>query len=331
MTLRLGLIAASRIAEGAVVRPAIGVDGVEVVAVAARSEERAREAAHLWNLPQSFGSYEALLASDEIDAVYIATPAALHREWSMAAIEAGKHVMCEKPFAANAEDARAIAAVADASEVVVMEAFHWRYHPLVQQMRLILDSGVLGDIEHVDAFFEIHHSVVPPGDIRWILELGGGAMMDIGCYPVSWVRWVLGTQPTVVSAEAECPVPEVDGRLDAELAWPSGVSGSLRSSMISSDPGEISTLRVMGSKGEMLVGNLLAPQNGSSLVVDSPGGRSEYPVDRSTTYHYQLEAFRDAVEHGAAFPTTANDAVLTMEVIDNCYLAAGLDPRPTHL
>ena len=155
MTIRLGLVAASRIAVKAVIEPLAEVDGVELAAVGARDLSRAREAADRWGAPHAYGSYAELVESAEVDAVYIGTPAALHREWAIAAIEAGKHVLCEKPFAANADDARLVADAARAGDVVVMEAFHWRYHPYARQIRDVIESGVLGRIDRIDAAFDI--------------------------------------------------------------------------------------------------------------------------------------------------------------------------------
>ena len=329
MTIRLGLIAASRIAKGAIIDPLPDVDGVELVAVAARDHERARAAADEWGAPLAFGSYEELVASDDIDAVYIGTPASLHREWAIAAIDAGKHVLCEKPLAANADDARAIADADERGGVVVMEAFHWRYHPFLERIRAVLDGGELGRIDRFDAAFDIPDGRIGRDDIRWDLALGGGATMDLGCYSIQFVRWAAGADPDVVSAEAVCPVDEIDGSLAAELRWPSGITGSIQSSMIA--PGEQveAWLRVTGERGRMIVTNPLAPQHGATLVVDT-GSRIRYEVaDTSTTYFHQLVAFRDAIVHGTSFPTTTADGVRNMEIIDACYRAAGLQPRPT--
>jgi predicted dehydrogenase len=337
VTVRLGLLAAARITDDAVVAAAPAVDGVDIVAVAARSHDRAAAAASRWGIGAAFGSYEAMLESDEVDAVYVATPAALHRAWTLAALEAGKHVLVEKPLAANADDARTIQAAAEASDRVVMVAFHWRYHPLVSQMDAILESGVLGAVQRVDAVFEVAASLILPTDIRWELALGGGATMDIGCYPAAWVRHVTDGEPEVVSAEAQCPVPGVDGALTAELAWPGGVTGSIRGSMLGGEPseldsfpGHVARLVVRGSAGTMEVSNPLAPQHGASLVVTTASGTTEHPVVTDTTYSHQLAAFRDAVVDGAPFPTTVADGVATMELIDACYLAAGMEPRPTY-
>jgi predicted dehydrogenase len=329
--IRLGLIAASRIAKPAVVDPARDVDGVEITAIAARDPERARSTAAAWGIPTVFDSYEALLESPDVDAVYIGTPASLHRQPAIAAIAAGKHVLCEKPFAANADDARLIADAARLSpDVVVMEAFHWRYHPYAQQIRDVLESGVLGPLQHVDAVFDIPDGNISRDDIRWSLPLGGGATMDLGCYSIQWARFAAGGDPDVVSAQAECPVEGVDGSLVAELRWPSGVTGRVGSSMIAPGGRVDVHLRVIGERGEMLATNPLAPQNGGALLtVDTDAGKITHEVDPSATYFHQLVAFREAIERGAAFPTTADDGVRNMEIIDACYRAAGLEPRPS--
>jgi predicted dehydrogenase len=335
MSLRLGLISASRIAVPAVLEPVGEVDGVEVTAVAAREIERARAFAARCGAEHVFGSYAELIDSDTIDAVYIGTPASHHRQWAVAAIEAGKHVLCEKPFAANADDARLIADAARGSDVVVMEAFHWRYHPFAGQIKNVLDSGVLGEIERVEGVFDIPDGHIRRDDIRWQLDIGGGSTMDLGCYSIQWVRFAAGPDPEVVSATAVTPVPGIDGSLFAELRWPSGVTGSIHSSMIAPADEVVNTLRVIGSKATMLAVNPLAPQNGGAhLTIDSAdagagaGVPTTIEAERTSTYFHQLVAFRDAVIDGAPFPTTADDGVRNMEIIDACYRAAGLTPRP---
>jgi predicted dehydrogenase len=335
--LRLGLVAAARITGPAVVDPVLGtgldeghpVRGVELVAVAARDLRRAQMAADEWGIAEAYGSYEELIDRADIDAVYVATPAALHREPTLWALAAGRHVLCEKPLAANAADARAMVEAAAVADRILMEAFHWRYHPLVGQMAAVLASGRLGTIERIEAAFDLPEGAIPRTDIRWDLPLGGGALMDLGCYPAQWVRFVAGAEPTVTSAIAECPVPAIDARLSAELAWPSGTTGSIHCSMIEPDGRRDIRLDVHGSAGRMLVTNPLAPQHGAALVVEDAAGREEVPVDRTTTYGHQLRAFVTAVRTGVAPPTSGRDSIATMELIDACYRAAGLDPRPT--
>ena len=191
-------------------------------------------------------------------------------------------------------------------------------------------AGMLGTIKRIDARFDVHASAIPPTDIRWDLAMGGGAMMDIGCYPASWVRWAIDGEPEVVSAEAVCPVPYIDGSLRAELSWPSGVTGTIFGSMISDVLGHSASMEVVGNEATMLVDNPLAPQAGASLQIRSDGGVIEIPVLPGSTYVLQLVAFRDAIAFGAPFPTTARDGVATMALIDECYVAAGLSPRPTN-
>lgn len=328
MTVRIGLLAASRIAVAAVIEPAAHVDGVEVTAIAARDPSRAREAAAAWGIASVYESYEELLASNEIDAVYVGTPAALHRRWTVAAIDAGLHVLCEKPLAANASDAAAVVSAAAVSDRVVMEAFHWRYHPFIDDVRAGIER--IGPLSRVDAWFEVEAGRIGPGDIRWSLQLGGGSTMDLGCYAIAWVRWVVGAEPDVVSAVADATPAGVDRWLTAEMAWPGGITGSIHSSMVGLvGEGRGSGILVRGREGTVTVDNPLAPQRGAAMTITTASGTEVAPAERSSTYFHQLVAFRDAVELGATYPTTVADGVANMAVIDACYRAAGLPVRPT--
>ncbi len=334
MTIRLGLLAASRIAKSAIIEPLPDVDGVEVTAIAARELDRARSTANEWGIANAYGSYEELIESDEVDAIYIGTPASLHREWSIATIAAGKHVLVEKPLAANAADGQLIAdAAAAAPDVVVMEAFHWRYHPCAQQIRDIIDSGALGQLQRIESIFDIPIGAIAHTDIRWDLPLGGGATMDLGCYSIQWARWAASADPTIVpqvmSAKTVSPVPGIDGSLGAELLWPSGLSAFIHSSMIAKGDKVDARLVVHGSAGEMVVVNPLAPQSGASIKVTTDDGTTLYEVSSTSTYMHQLVAFRDAIVDGKPFPTTVEDGVRNMAIIDACYIAAGLEPRPS--
>lgn len=321
---RVGLLAASRIAEAAVVQPSRDLDGVEVTAVAARDRSRAEEAAARWGIPHAFASYEELLGSGVVDAVYVATPASHHRELVEAAVSHDLAVLCEKPFAANAADARRASAAVQSTDLVVMEAFHWRYHPLVAQMRAAIDR--IGPLRRVEGWFDVLDGHIPRSDIRWQFELGGGATMDLGCYPISWARWVVGAEPEVTDARAESTAEGVDLWLEADLEWPGGVTGRIRSSMVAGERGI--GLQVMGENGTVRVDNPLAPQHGTTISVRTADAEEVFEAERSSTYLHQLRAFRDAVAVGAPYPTTVDEAVRNMEVVDACYRAAGLPVRP---
>jgi len=171
--LRFGILGAASIAPSALIKPARRSGGAAaVVAVAARDPERAQAFAAAQGIPRALGSYEALVADPEVDVVYNPLPNGLHGRWTLAALAAGKHVLCEKPFAANAEEAAEVAAVADASDRVVMEAFHYRYHPLTTRVAAIVESGELGTLTEVTSSFSA--PIWKPGDIRYDPQLAGG-------------------------------------------------------------------------------------------------------------------------------------------------------------
>ncbi len=320
--LKIGVLSAARIATNALIHPAEEVDGVEVVAIAARDHDRAAEAARKHGIPRVHDSYEALLADPDIDAVYIPLPNGLHGRWTLAAIEAGKHVLCEKPFTANADEAREVAAAAAASSVVVMEAHHTTYHPQTKRAAEIVRTGILGTIESAEASFIV--PMPPSSDIRWNVDLAGGSLMDLGCYPLRWLHDVLGATPTVVSAEAH-DREGIDASMDARLDY-SGVPVRMRAAMWSTPPLLISAV-VRGSAGEMKVRMPYAPQVKGKISVTGPGLRLREKADPRASYTFQLEAFRDAVLSGGPVPTDAAAAVETMQTIDDIYRAAGMEPR----
>src|SRR5947208_6211709 len=218
--LRFGILGAARIAPMALVKPARRVPEATVLAVAARDPERARRFAARHGIPRVHQSYDALLADPEIDAVYNPLPNALHAPWTIRALAAGKHVLCEKPFAANAAEAEEMARAAERAGRVLVEAFHWRYHPLFARMRAILDAGEIGQIRHLEAHFCIPLPL--PNDIRYRKDLAGGALMDTGCYTVSVLRHLAGAEPAVESARGWWTRGGVDRAMEASLRFPDG-------------------------------------------------------------------------------------------------------------
>lgn len=324
MILRIGILGAARIAPLALMGPAHETDDVRVVAVAARDAARAAAFATKHGVPRVHASYEALLADPEIDAVYNPLPNGLHGRWTIAALEAGKHVLCEKPFTANAAEAEAVAAVARRTGLVVMEAFHWRYHALTRRMLEIVASGELGEVQRIEVRFCIP---LLAQDIRWRLDLAGGALMDVGCYAIHILRTLAGAEPSVVSARARLKSPGVDRLTTAEFAFPDGRTGAITASMLSLRLFAAS-VRVIGSEGTMTVTNPVMPQYFHSLTVRTRAGkRKERVAKQPSSYLAQLRAFAGAVLHGEPFPTGVDDAIANMRVIDSVYQAAGLPLR----
>lgn len=326
--IRLGILGAARIAPLAVIRPAAHSTEVEVLAIAARDALRAKEYATRHGIPRTHASYAELLADPDVDAVYNPLPNGLHGRWTLAALEAGKHVLCEKPFTANADEAQRVADAAAHSDRVVMEAFHYRYHPLMLRAREIVDSGELGPIRRVEAALCI--PLPRFSDIRYNLGLAGGATMDTGCYAVHMIR-LLGRadvvgEPRVTAATAKIRGEGVDRSMRADLEFPEGYSARMRCSLWSGRLLQISA-RVIGEHGQLRVINPVIPQYYHQLAVQVGGQRRVEHFSRRPTYAYQLDAFSAAVLRGEPVLTGPSDSVATMSVIDAIYRAAGLPVR----
>src|SRR4051812_26362793 len=268
--LRIGILGAARIAPAALIRPARRVDEVEVAAVAARDRSKAERFAGKHGIPTVHDSYESLLADPSIDAIYNPLPNGLHGRWTIAALEAGKHVLCEKPFTANAEEAEAVAAVGARTGRTLMEAFHYRYHPLVSRVLLIIASGEIGAVERVET--AMCFPLSKASDIRWQLALAGGATMDAGCYAIHMARTFAGGEPEVVRASALTRSPGVDRRMDAELAFGDGRTGHVTASMLSSSVLKLAA-KIRGTEGDIRIFNPVAPQYYNRIVVRGNNGK----------------------------------------------------------
>jgi predicted dehydrogenase len=322
--LRIGVLGAARIAPSALIKPAKDNADVVVAAVAARDGSRARAFAAKHGIARVHESYAALIADPDLDAVYNPLPNGLHGKWTRAAVAAGKHVLCEKPFTANAAEAREIADLGAKSDRVVMEAFHYRYHPLALRTEQIIASGELGKLERVEA--ALCFPLPKFSDIRYNYSLAGGAMMDAGCYAVHMARTFGGSTPEVVSAQAKLRDPRVDRAMTAELRFAEGHTGRVRCSMWSSRLLEI-TAHVVGERGEVRLFNPVTPQFFHRLSIRSSDGKRVERFPRRPSYAYQLDAFAGAVLRGEPVKTTPADAVENMTVIDAIYRTAGLPLR----
>ncbi len=326
--LRVGVLGAARITEPALVAPARAT-GTRIVAIAARDRARASAFAERHGVENVLGSYADVIACPEVEAVYNPLPNGLHTPWNLAAIEAGRHVLAEKPFATDAEEATDVALAARHGQVVVMEALHYAFHPVAKRLLEILSSGEIGELRRVDTIFEIPSP--PPDDIRWSFALAGGAVMDLGCYCLHAHRavrsWASG-EPVIVEARAgeRAGSPQVDEWLEAVLRFPAGVTGFMRCGMAGKT--RRATFRITGSDGDVVATDFVNPQYDDRVIVSAPGGTRTERLGTRPTYSYQFDAFIAAVRHGAPVLTNADDAVATMRLIDQCYLSAGLPPRP---
>jgi predicted dehydrogenase len=320
---RIGILGTARIAEPALITAARAVPEVRVAAVAARDSSRARAYADRHGIGVAYGSYDELLADPGIDAIYNPLPNSLHGPWTLRAIAAGKHVLCEKPFASNAAEAELVADAAAASGLVVMEAMHYRYHPLIRRLREVVRT--LGAVRYIQCWTSF--VLDNPGDIRHDYALGGGALMDGGCYAIDAIRMLAEAsssgEPSVAAALADTePGGLVDRAMAARLTFPGGATAWFESAF--TQQGEFrADLLVVCDEGSVWVRNFILAHEGrlsgdAGLAEDGAG---------DSTFSWQLRAFAESVRTGSTPDTSAANAVATMRLIDDAYRAAGLPPR----
>ncbi len=322
--LRFGTLGAAAITPRALLYPCIDEPNAYVSTMAARDRRRAEAFAEQHRIRHVVDDYQAVIDSERVDAVYIPLHITAHHKWTLKALAAGKHVLCEKSLAANGAEAAEMAAAATAADRVLMDAFHYRYHPVFLRAKNIVGSGELGEIKTIDAAF--HIPVNDPDNIRMRYETGGGVTMDIGCYPISWVRHLTDLEPETLKATAETGPPKVDLKLETDMQFPGGLRATTSGDMRPNTSFK-AEFTVTGSRGSLRVLNPLTPQTGHRIEITVDGQTRWETRDRRPTYSYQLDAFLAAVNDGAALPTDGADGTRQMTVIDRCYEAAGLPLR----
>jgi predicted dehydrogenase len=315
----IGILGAAGIAVNAVIWPVRRRDEARVVAVASRSSAGAYAERH--GIDRSYDTYDALLADPEIDLVYNALPPSLHAEWTIAALHAGKHVLCEKPFAMTAAEATRVVTAAADTGMRVIEAFHDHYHPLSAWIRATVGSGTLGRIRRAEAVFT-GSTPFAPNTLRHEPSLGGGALMDLGCYPVHWLRSLFPGTPAVTGAEAVRNPAGADLSIHAELMFDDGVAAVVAASM-AEGVALRSTLSIEAERGQLFVDNIVFPSAGHSIQVVVDGVPRACTVAGEQTYDHQMEAVLTALRTGAPLPTEGADPVANMTAIDAIYAAAG--------
>jgi len=324
--IRIGILGAAAIVPTALTNPAKSVPDVQVLAIASRDPKRAYRIAKKHHIPRVHQTYSALLADQDIDAIYNPLPNSLHANWTIRALKAGKHVLCEKPFASNAEEAEEMARVARETGLVLSEAFAFPYHPLTARVKQILASGEIGKIKHLEAEFSF---LLPfPNNIRYQYDLSGGALMDCGCSPVSLVRFLVGAAPRVESAEAHLFRPQVDDKMSADLSFEDGRTARVVCGMLSPKL-FTSLLKVEGESGSLRVFSPFQPHVFHRLTIKRQSGTTKEQVPGENSYTLQLRAFVKAIRWGTKLNTDPTDAIGNMRLIDAIYEKAGLKKRGT--
>jgi predicted dehydrogenase len=287
MTLRLGLLSTARINDQ-ILRGAAETDAVEVVAVASRDPARAEAYARERGLARAHGSYEALLADPELDAVYVALPNALHAEWAIRALEAGKHVLVEKPFSPRPDAVEAAFAVAERGGRVLTEAFMYRHHPQTARIVELVREGAIGRLRSIQARFAFR--LTDPANIRAARELGGGALLDLGCYCVSGARLLAG-EPERVQAEV-VPLGGVDGAFHGTLRFPGDVVAQFEASFLA-PLGQ--RLEAAGEEGALVVEAPWRQDWGGDVLVRRGDEVERIEIPEANAYTLELEDFAAAI------------------------------------
>jgi xylose dehydrogenase (NAD/NADP) len=313
--LRLGLLSTAKINEE-ILTSARGVDAVEIVAVASRDAERAEAYARLHGLSRAHGSYEALLADDDVDAVYVPLPNGLHHEWTMRALEAGKHVLVEKPYSRRPEEVVEAFELAAASGLVVMEAFMYRHHPQTQVVADVVAGGVLGKLRTIRSTFVFR--LDRPADPRLDPALDGGALMDVGCYCVSGSRLLAG-EPVVVHGEQVVGETGVDIAFHGTLRFEDDVVSQIDCSFVLP---RFQRLEAVGEAGTLVVETPFRPDWGGAVFLVQGGETTRIDVEEADLFAGELENFA-AVAAGTTAPLLGGDEALGQaRTIDALYRSA---------
>lgn len=317
-----GVIGCAGIAKRAVIPGIQESELNEVAAIASRDADKARRTAEELNIPGAYPSYEALLEDDSIDAVYIPLPNHLHKEWTIRAAEAGKHVLCEKPLALTANEAAEMAEACDKAGVLLSEAFMYRHHPRYRMIREVIASGRVGAIRGIHGTFTFNNAA-DAANVRYRRDWGGGSLYDVGCYPINAARLLLGTEPEAATVQAFFSAEHdgVDMMASGLIEFPGSAALTFDCGMWAAFR---NTLQVVGDKGLIEVPSafVTGTDDGSNFFVTADGMREEIQVPDVNQYAAQADDFARAILGKQPLPFPPSDAVNNMRVIDACLQSA---------
>jgi len=313
-TLNWGILSTAKIGVKKVIPAMQHGEKCTIRAIASRDEKRARAAAEQLGIPRAYGSYDELLTDKDIHAIYNPLPNHLHVSWTIKALHAGKHVLCEKPIALSADEAAELTENAKMyPDLKVMEAFMYRFHPQWIKAKELVKAGEIGVLQTIQTFFSYNN--VNPDDIRNIAEYGGGGLMDIGCYPISVARFLFDTEPIDVFGHMDFdPTFETDILTSAVLKFENGRATFTVSTQV--EPYQ--RVLIFGTEGQIEIDiPFNAPPNKPTrLWLNKKSHTEEIEFDICDQYQLQGDAFSQAVINDEPVPTPLDDAVANMRVID---------------
>lgn len=315
--IRWGVLSTSKFAQNKIIPAVKHCQHAEITAIASRDMAKAQEEATRFGFPKAYGSYEELLADADIDAIYNPMPNHLHVDWSIKALQAGKHVLCEKPIGlSSAEGQRLVDAAKQHPTLKVMEAFMYRFHPQWQHAKQIVDEGKIGQLRTIQSFFSYFNT--DANNIRNKADIGGGGMMDIGCYNVSLSRFIFGAEPKRVLGIAEFdPQFQTDRLASGVLDFGNGTATFTCSTQLT----PYQRVNIFGTEGRVEIEiPFNAPPDKPCRMWHQQGDKVEEIVfDICDQYTIEFELFSQAVLNDSAVPTPLEDAVANMKVIEAVF------------
>jgi len=316
---RWGLLSTANINQ-ALIPPIRASKRGELTAVASRSLESAEAYAAEWDIPLAFGSYEAMLESDAVDAVYISLPNHLHAEWSIKAMRNGKHVLCEKPFALTVKEVDEVRAVAEETGMVIAEAFMYRHHPQTKLAREIIDSGRLGDVTVVRGVFTF--KMGGRDNVRLVPEWGGGSLWDVGCYPMSIAQFFMGGAPSRVFGDQWIGKEGVDEVFVGQMHYEGGRMAQFTCGF--RNP-EHAYVEVLGTNGRLILNKPFKPQlTGNHFLFENENGAAEeIPLPEADLYLGEVEDLQAAILDGSAPYLTLEETRNHIRTLLALYESAG--------
>jgi D-xylose 1-dehydrogenase (NADP+, D-xylono-1,5-lactone-forming) len=321
--MRLGLVSTADI-NRKVIPGAHASDKVELVAVASREQRRADEYAKSWEIPRAYGSYEALLEDPDVDAVYISLPNTMHREWSIRSLEAGKHVICEKPFSRRPSDVEEAFDAAERSGRLLTEAFMYRHNPQTARLAALIRDGAIGELRVIRSAFS--YSLYDPENIRLRTDVDGGSLMDVGCYCVSGSRLLAG-EPETVHGQAYTGPTGTDWVFAGVLRFPNDVLALFDCGTSLPERDE---LEAIGTEGSVFLDD---PWHATAPVIEvrRADGVERVTLDRVDSYRLELENLADAIAGEAPLLLGREDALGQARTIDALFRSAetGTSVSPT--
>jgi xylose dehydrogenase (NAD/NADP) len=312
-SLKWGLLGTARI-NRAVIAPLRSSKKSQLVAVASRSEEKAAAYAAQWDIPRFFPNYEAMLADPGIEIVYISLPNSLHAEWSIKAMQAGKHVLCEKPLTTSLKEVDAVIEVARSTGMVITEAFMYRHHPQTLLVKDLVDDGQIGSLQLVRGSF--CYTNTRPNDVRFNPSLGGGSLWDVGCYPIGYSCYITGSLPAEVYGWQVTGPTGIDLLYAGQLQFPGGVISQFDCSFITENEFE---MEIIGDKGRITVPDPYKPGKGTRIFLQLGGQKKIINIKGRELYQGEISDIENAILDGAPPRINLNESRGVIGIIEALY------------